>query len=170
MMSAKSYWKSLFFYWTQLLGISRLEVQFMSTVLMLVTLVHVGISYEWFYGKPFDYTQEFEAFDEKVRMYLAQQDSVDAARDSTNQRSDRVSRGILEGVSALDSIRIEMNEANLEDWVRLPGIGEVYAQRIMSYRHQVNGFSSVEQLLEVKGIGEKRFQKLKPMIYLREDE
>lgn len=95
---------------------------------------------------------------------------MDAARDSTNQRSDRVSRGIPEGASTLDSIRIEMNEANLEDWVRLPGIGEVYAQRIMSYRHQVNGFSSVEQLLEVKGIGEKRFQKLKPMIYLREDE
>jgi competence ComEA-like helix-hairpin-helix protein len=77
---------------------------------------------------------------------------------------------IDKGENSLDSIRVEMNEANLQDWVKLPGIGEVYAQRIISYREQINGFTALEQLLEVKGIGEKRFQKLKPMIYLSEEQ
>jgi competence ComEA-like helix-hairpin-helix protein len=166
MMSAKSYWKRLLFYWTQHLGISRMEVKFISFLLVLVTLAHLAISYEWFYGKPFDYTKEYEAFNEKVRLYHAQMDSID----STRVQGALLAAGasIDKGENSLDSIRVEMNEANLQDWVKLPGIGEVYAQRIVSYREQINGFTALEQLLEVKGIGEKRFQKLKPMIYLRE--
>lgn len=168
MMSAKSYWKRVLFYWTQHLGISRMEVKFISFLLVLVTLAHLAISYEWFYGKPFDYTKEYEAFNEKVRLYHAQMDSIDSTRVQGALLAGGTS--IDKGENSLDSIRVEMNEATLQDWVKLPGIGEVYAQRIVSYREQINGFTALEQLLEVKGIGEKRFQKLKPMIYLSEEQ
>ena len=156
------------FYWTQQLGISRLEVKFISLLLVLVTVVHLAISYEWFYGKPFDYTKEYEAFNEKVRLYHAQMDSIDSMKVQEALLAGDASTDKME--NSLDSIRVEMNQANVQDWVKLPGIGEVFAQRIISYREQINGFTALEQLLEVKGIGEKRFQKLKPMIYLSEEQ
>ena len=43
--------------------------------------------------------------------------------------------------------------------MELDGIGETLASRIIEYREQHGGFDSVEELMEVKGIGEKRFER-----------
>ena len=58
-------------------------------------------------------------------------------------------------VSALPSGKINLNSATAEELETLPGIGPVLAQRILDYRETVGRFSSVEELLEVSGIGEK---------------
>ena len=49
----------------------------------------------------------------------------------------------------------------------IPGIGEVKANSIISYREKNNGFKSIEELKNVDGIGEKTFEKIKDSIKLQ---
>jgi competence protein ComEA len=60
--------------------------------------------------------------------------------------------------------RLDINRATVEELQRLPGIGEVLARRVVERRTARGSFSTVEDLLEVKGIGEKRLNSLRPLI------
>ena len=51
---------------------------------------------------------------------------------------------------------IDLNAATASDLIRVPGIGEATARSILDYREQLGRFDSLEQLLNVKGIGEKK--------------
>lgn len=62
------------------------------------------------------------------------------------------------------SAPLNLNTATLEQLDALPGIGKSTAQRILEHRQKSGGFKKIEDLMNVKGIGEKAFLKLKPMI------
>jgi competence protein ComEA len=55
-----------------------------------------------------------------------------------------------------------INTATKDELVALPGIGPAKAQAILDHRKAHGPFKSVEELKDVKGIGAKRFEKLKP--------
>jgi comEA protein len=59
---------------------------------------------------------------------------------------------------------INLNNAYTADLQLLPGIGEVMAERIIEYREKTGGFKNIEELKNVKGIGEKKFEMLKPFV------
>lgn len=59
---------------------------------------------------------------------------------------------------------IDLNTASLDALQEIPGVGPVIAQRIVTYREQNGGFQTVEQLLEVSGIGESTFAQMQPMV------
>lgn len=57
---------------------------------------------------------------------------------------------------------VNINTATARELDALPGIGEVIAQRIIDYRNAHGPFGSVDELINVKGIGEKKLADLKP--------
>ncbi len=60
---------------------------------------------------------------------------------------------------------VSLNTASIEELMTLPGIGEAKAKSIIAYREEF-GFSNITDLLNVKGIGEAAFEKLKDFIML----
>lgn len=56
---------------------------------------------------------------------------------------------------------VNLNSASVEQLTALPGIGERTAQRIVEYRQKNGPFKKPEDLMNVKGIGEKSFLRLK---------
>lgn len=61
---------------------------------------------------------------------------------------------------------ISINSASMNELMTLPGIKDALANRIIQYRQQNGGFKSLEELMEVKGIGEAKYNKIKEFIRL----
>jgi competence protein ComEA len=59
---------------------------------------------------------------------------------------------------------INLNTASVTELMQLPKVGAHTAQRIVAFRKEHGGFQRPEDLMNVKGIGEKSFQKLKPYL------
>ena len=64
---------------------------------------------------------------------------------------------------------VNLNSASVAQLQTLPGIGASAAQRIVDYRQKNGSFKKIEELMNVKGIGEKSFLKLKPLITVAAD-
>ena len=56
---------------------------------------------------------------------------------------------------AVSAFALDINTASAEEFVKVKGIGEKKAERIISYRDEHGKFNSVDELKNVKGIGEK---------------
>ena len=56
---------------------------------------------------------------------------------------------------AISAFALDINTASAEEFVKVKGIGEKKAERIISYRNEHGKFNSIDELTNVKGIGEK---------------
>lgn len=63
--------------------------------------------------------------------------------------------------------RLDINHASVEELQHLPGIGEVLARRVVERRTVHGPFRTVEELREVKGIGARRLEQLRPLVVAR---
>jgi comEA protein len=64
---------------------------------------------------------------------------------------------------------IDLNKATKDELIRLPGIGPSYADRILDFRERLGRFGSADQLLQVKGIGKRRLEKIRPYLRITKD-
>lgn len=72
---------------------------------------------------------------------------------------------VKEGSSDASFGKLNLNTAGAEQLDELPGIGPSRAQAILELRQRLGGkFRSADQLLEVKGIGEKTLEKIRPLV------
>ena len=95
-------------------------------------------------ARQFDYAQTDSLFIERSKILL--NDSVAAAGGAIVHRS------------------LNLNTATKTELMMLPGIGDATAERILLYREEKGSFKSANELKNIKGIGEKKFEKLKPYI------
>jgi len=61
--------------------------------------------------------------------------------------------------------RVDLNAASEQELEEIPGIGPVLAERIIDFRQKAGRFTAVEELLQIEGIGEKKFAALKEYVF-----
>ena len=67
---------------------------------------------------------------------------------------------------AVSTEKINLNTATAEQLQTLPGVGPAVAKRILDQRSKSGKFTKIEEILNVKGIGEKKFQKMKDRLVI----
>ena len=60
--------------------------------------------------------------------------------------------------------KVNINTASAEQLTTLPGIGPKLAARIVEYRQKAGSFKSVQELMNVQGVGEKNLKKIEPYL------
>ena len=107
--------------------------------------------------------KETDAMEKKTES--AAENSLHAIQDSEDETENgTVKEQVKELVSENKSGKININTANSEELQSLKGIGPSTASSIIAYREEYGGFSSIEEIMNVKRIGEKTFAKIKDRI------
>jgi competence protein ComEA len=74
--------------------------------------------------------------------------------------------GRADAVETASVAKININQASAAQFAMLPRVGSKQADRIVEYRKAHGQFGQIEELMEVKGVGEKLFTQLKPYLSL----
>jgi len=90
--------------------------------------------------------------------------SVDYKHEVLDFNESNFSRSNATETPALKSINL--NSAKLEELILLPGVGKRTAERIIEFRNTKGKFNSLNELLQVKGIGEVKFQNLRKYLFV----
>lgn len=80
---------------------------------------------------------------------------------STNKKDSKKNKS-----TQLELQSIDINNANESVLIKLPGIGQSIAKRIIILREKKGRFNKLNELMEVKGIGSKKFEKIKEYLYI----
>jgi len=93
---------------------------------------------------------------EIINSITTSEDSIKAGKEKKTKKEEKLQGRI-----------INLNTATKEELMMLPGVGEAMAERIMIYRDDHNGFRKAEDIMKVKGIGKKKYEKLKQYISIQ---
>ena len=81
----------------------------------------------------------------------------------------KVSSSLIEAIQIKERHAvIDINTSGANELERLPGVGPVLAGNIIAYREMAGGFKGIEELKNVKGIGDKKFGKIKELVVISE--
>jgi len=95
----------------------------------------------------------------------AQPETAGGTSASDEMKSQEPQEGGQSEAAPQESVgKININTADASQLMSLPGIGEVLAGRIIEYREKNGAFRNIYEIMDVRGIGEKTFQKLENLI------
>lgn len=87
------------------------------------------------------------------------------AESDTPAQTDFISSALEKAASAAQSTQtLDLNTASVEQLMQLPGVGQTTAERIVAYRERYGRFVTVEQLLDVQGIGQGLLSQLRDLV------
>ncbi len=72
--------------------------------------------------------------------------------------------------TVLVAFPLELNAATYDELLHIPSVGNTMAQRIIQYREHLGGYTSLNQLLEISGVGEQTFYLITAYLYLENEE
>ena len=99
--------------------------------------------------------------------YIIPKVGEETADTVTNDNEYRNENNTLNEPESNNDNKININTADLSELDSLPGFGQVTAQKIIEYRQEHRRFNSIEELMNIKGIGEKKFNNVKDYIYVQ---
>lgn len=152
-------------------GLTETEIK---VLLFLISAFILGFGYKTFfkndgsgYARNFDYSREDSIFFAAGDGYDSSEThkSVDYKREVLDFNESNFKGRNTRQTPEEKSINI--NSARLDDLVLLPGIGESTAKKIVELRKRKGGFKVLKDLLDVKGIGEAKFKKIKKYIFIK---
>ncbi len=101
----------------------------------------------------------------KVNMAQPVKDGMQIYVPSKEINSDKAANVVAPG-NSLNSGKVSLNTATKEALDTLPGVGPALAEKIIEYRQTHGGFKDIEEVRKVKGISEKKYEKLKDKLAL----
>ncbi|UCH65358.1 MAG: helix-hairpin-helix domain-containing protein [Ignavibacterium sp.] len=125
-------------------------------------------------SKPFDYSKEdslFNYYKKNAEQNLEKEkgkrntEKFDSKAEVLDFESDRFAEKEKPALPAEKSI--DINTADVATLVSLPGIGEITAQKMIDLRAERGKFESLDELMDVKGIGKSKFNKIKKFLYIK---
>jgi len=157
------------------IGFTLIEIR----VLLFITVIcALGLIYKlYFLNNPatdykiYDYSSEDSLFNiskNKIEKDIADLKSSDKEFDIKSEvlQLNKPDYSKNEPLPLPAEASINLNTADVNELMRLPGIGEKTAVKIIAYRKKVNGFKSIDELIEVKGIGTSKLNKIKKFLYI----
>ncbi|RNC83415.1 MAG: helix-hairpin-helix domain-containing protein [Balneola sp.] len=163
----KDKFRRSWFFWVDKLNIThteRVTVSSLILVIVLLSVIQILIK-EKVVPPPENHAQILEEFERKTAL-IGQKEAGQLEKYSPSD-----SLIIAQQLSGIEIklASINLNTATLQELESLPGIGKSYAQRIIEYRETNGPFTSVEELVNVKGIGDKTLEKIKPFLIIEND-
>ena len=162
------------FFWVDRLQITKRErfaLSWLFLIVAILLLVDVFVN-EKMVPEPENHAEilaEFQRRSALIEREMLEQDKKYHPEDITAEEEILIPAMEVEKeveTSFINSEKISINEAGKAELMALPGIGESYAQRIIEYRETNGDFTSVDDLVKVRGIGKKTLEKLRPLIKL----
>ncbi len=143
-------------------------------VFLIVTFASGLIIKLWGWQKPdsFNYASEDSRFEQQLKESFSELPKLNATQSSKLELIRNISDSLTASKDSREkeelkekfAKKININLAYSADLQRLPGIGEVMAERIVEFREQNGNFKNIEDIMLVKGIGIKKFEKIKDLI------
>ncbi|MFI5236673.1 MAG: ComEA family DNA-binding protein [Ignavibacteriales bacterium] len=157
------------------IGFTETEI---TVILFLAGTFLLGFIYKEFFKD--SYETEYRDFDyskdDSLFSYYSNLDPESNPEDSLLNTNLKIKQKVLElsetptytkkDISSLAEKSININTAGIKELTMLPGIGEKTAEKIIMLRTERGKFKKIEEIMDVKGIGEAKFSNIKKYLYV----